>query len=70
MTSLCQRLRIKGVETVVLKETDEPPAGPFDAAVVDVPCSNTAIGHIVLRPDNGEGLDMTGSDAGHAVAAE
>ena len=28
-----------------------------------VPCSNTAIGHIVLRPDNGEGLDMTGSDA-------
>ena len=33
-----------------------------------VPCSNTAIGHIVLRPDNGEGFDMTGS--GHALAAE
>ena len=35
-----------------------------------VPCSNTAIGHAVLRPDNGEGFDMTGSDAVHAVAAE
>ena len=28
-----------------------------------VPCSNTAIGHIVLRPDNGEGFDMTTSGA-------
>ena len=34
-----------------------------------VPCSNTAIGHLVLRPDNGEGLDMTGSGAA-ALAAE
>ena len=34
-----------------------------------VPCSNTAIGHIVLRPDNGEGLDMTG-DYDAALAAE
>lgn len=33
-----------------------------------VPCSNTAIGHMVLRPDNGEGFDMTGS--GFAAAAE
>ena len=33
-----------------------------------VPCSNTAIGHLVLRPDNGEGLDMTGS--GFAGATE
>ena len=33
-----------------------------------VPCSNTAIGHLVLRPDNGEGLDMAGSEV--AVAAE
>lgn len=35
-----------------------------------VPCSNTAIGHAVLRPDNGEGFDMTGSDAINAIAAE
>lgn len=26
-----------------------------------VPCSNTAIGHMVLRPDNGEGFDMSSS---------
>ena len=32
-----------------------------------IPCSNTAIGHLVLRPDNGEGLDMAGS--GFAQAA-
>jgi len=43
VTSLCQRLGIKGAETIVLKENDEPPAGPFDAAVVDVPCSNTGV---------------------------
>ncbi|GMM93397.1 class III extradiol dioxygenase subunit beta [Qipengyuania sp. MTN3-11] len=34
-----------------------------------VPCSNTAIGHLVLRPDNGEGFDMTGSSAAELVAA-
>jgi len=34
-----------------------------------VPGSNTAIGHIVLRPDNGEGYDMTG-DGVIALAAE
>ena len=43
VTSLCQRLRIKGVETVVLKEDGEIPQGPFDAALVDVPCSNTGV---------------------------
>jgi 16S rRNA (cytosine967-C5)-methyltransferase len=43
VTALCQRLGAKGVETVLLKETDEPPAGPFDAALVDVPCSNTGV---------------------------
>jgi 16S rRNA (cytosine967-C5)-methyltransferase len=43
VTSLCQRLGVKGVETVLLKESDEPPAGPFDAALVDVPCSNTGV---------------------------
>jgi len=41
--ALCQRLGIKGVETVQLKEGQELPAGPFDAALVDVPCSNTGV---------------------------
>jgi 16S rRNA (cytosine967-C5)-methyltransferase len=43
VTTLCQRLGIKGVEVVQLGEADEPPAGPFDAALVDVPCSNTGV---------------------------
>ena len=43
VTALCQRLGVKGVETVLLKENDDPPAGPFDAALVDVPCSNTGV---------------------------
>jgi 16S rRNA (cytosine967-C5)-methyltransferase len=43
VTTLCQRLGIKGVETVLLKENGEPPPGPFDAALVDVPCSNTGV---------------------------
>jgi 16S rRNA (cytosine967-C5)-methyltransferase len=43
VTALCQRLGAKGVEAVALKENGEPPAGPFDAALVDVPCSNTGV---------------------------
>ena len=43
VTSLCQRLKLKGVETVLLGEHDDPPPGPFDAALVDVPCSNTGV---------------------------
>ncbi|MFO0797268.1 MAG: 16S rRNA (cytosine(967)-C(5))-methyltransferase RsmB [Gemmataceae bacterium] len=43
VTTLCQRLGVRGVETVQLKEGDDPPAGPFDAALVDVPCSNTGV---------------------------
>ncbi len=43
VASLCQRLGINGVETVLLGEHDDPPAGPFDAALVDVPCSNTGV---------------------------
>jgi 16S rRNA (cytosine967-C5)-methyltransferase len=31
------------VETVLLKENADPPAGLFDAALVDVPCSNTGV---------------------------
>ncbi|MBX9583045.1 MAG: hypothetical protein K2X87_22290 [Gemmataceae bacterium] len=41
--SLCRRLKVEGVEPVVLGENAEPPAGPFDAAIVDVPCSNTGV---------------------------
>jgi 16S rRNA (cytosine967-C5)-methyltransferase len=43
VTSLCQRLGLKGIETVVMKENGDPPPGPFDAALVDVPCSNTGV---------------------------
>ncbi len=43
VTSLCQRLRVKGVETVAIKEDGSIPDGPFDAALVDVPCSNTGV---------------------------
>ena len=43
VTSLCQRLRINGVETMLLKADGELPAGEFDAALVDVPCSNTGV---------------------------
>ncbi len=43
VSALCQRLGVKGVETVLLKENEEPPAGPYDAALVDVPCSNSGV---------------------------
>lgn len=41
--NLCRRLKVEGVEPVLLTENAEPPAGPFDAAIVDVPCSNTGV---------------------------
>ncbi len=43
VTSLCQRMGITNVQTRLLAEHEEPPAGPFDAALVDVPCSNTGV---------------------------
>ena len=43
VTSLARRLGVKGVEPVLLAENQDPPAGPFDAALVDVPCSNTGV---------------------------
>ncbi|MCE9567601.1 MAG: hypothetical protein K8U57_36840 [Planctomycetes bacterium] len=43
VTTLAQRLRIKGIRTVAIPENGEPPAGPFDAALVDAPCSNTGV---------------------------
>ena len=45
VTTLCQRLGITVVETCRLKSATNPdlPGGPFDAALVDVPCSNTGV---------------------------
>jgi 16S rRNA (cytosine967-C5)-methyltransferase len=44
VTALCQRLGLGCVTTYLMDRlTAEPPAGPFDAALVDVPCSNTGV---------------------------
>jgi 16S rRNA (cytosine967-C5)-methyltransferase len=44
VTTLCQRLGVTIVETHLLdKESTNPPAGPFDAGLVDLPCSNTGV---------------------------
>jgi 16S rRNA (cytosine967-C5)-methyltransferase len=45
LTSLCARLGIEIVGTVRLhpEKNEEPPVGPFDAILVDVPCSNTGV---------------------------
>jgi 16S rRNA (cytosine967-C5)-methyltransferase len=43
VNELCRRLGVSIVETVRLKEGAEPPLGPFDAVLVDVPCSNTGV---------------------------
>jgi 16S rRNA (cytosine967-C5)-methyltransferase len=45
LTELCSRLGITIVEPCRLdaKHNEEPPAGPFDAILVDVPCSNTGV---------------------------
>lgn len=43
VTTLAQRLGISIIETQLIGERDQPPAGPFDAALVDAPCSNTGV---------------------------
>ncbi|HZT83761.1 MAG TPA: 16S rRNA (cytosine(967)-C(5))-methyltransferase RsmB [Gemmataceae bacterium] len=45
LTELCNRLGVGIVENRLLhpERNEEPPAGPFDAVLVDVPCSNTGV---------------------------
>lgn len=43
LTNLCGRLGIGIVQSRLLRQDEEPPAGPFDAVLVDVPCSNTGV---------------------------
>ncbi|MGE3805567.1 MAG: transcription antitermination factor NusB [Gemmataceae bacterium] len=58
VTELCGRLGHSIVETCQLEQEGEPPAGPFDAILVDVPCSNTGVlgrrpeARWRLRPDD------------------
>lgn len=41
--SLAERLKLTCIRTTLLAKFEEPPAGPFDAALVDVPCSNSGV---------------------------
>lgn len=43
VTTQCRRLGLHAVEPCLLGSDGEPPPGPFDAALVDVPCSNTGV---------------------------
>src|SRR5262249_3855069 len=45
LAELCRRLGVTIVETRRLHPewNEEPPPGPFDAVLVDVPCSNTGV---------------------------
>jgi 16S rRNA (cytosine967-C5)-methyltransferase len=41
--TLAERLGLGGIATMKLSETVQPPARQYDAAVADVPCSNTGV---------------------------
>ena len=43
VAALAARLGISIIETLPLTTGQAPPAGPFDAVLVDVPCSNTGV---------------------------
>jgi 16S rRNA (cytosine967-C5)-methyltransferase len=51
LRALCTRLGVSIVEPCRLhpERNEEPPPGPFDAALVDVPCSNTGV--LARRPE-------------------
>ncbi len=40
---LAQRLGLRSIRTQLLEPNQSPPAGPFDAVLLDVPCSNTGV---------------------------
>lgn len=40
---LAERLKLSSVKTHLITDADPPPAGPFDAVLVDAPCSNTGV---------------------------
>jgi 16S rRNA (cytosine967-C5)-methyltransferase len=43
LEELCRRLGVTVVTPRLLRPKEDPPAGPFDAILVDVPCSNTGV---------------------------
>lgn len=49
VTTLCQRLGVTIVEPRLIGEGIDPPDGPFDAALVDAPCSNSGV--LSRRPE-------------------
>jgi 16S rRNA (cytosine967-C5)-methyltransferase len=63
---LTRRLGLASVETAAIGPDREPPAGPFDRALVDVPCSNTGV--LGKRPE--ARWRLRGDDFGHLVALQ
>jgi len=43
VTALADRMKITIIETHLLSEANPAPLGPFDAVLVDAPCSNTGV---------------------------
>jgi 16S rRNA (cytosine967-C5)-methyltransferase len=43
VAELARRLGLTTIETHLIEKQGEPPAGPFDRVLVDVPCSNTGV---------------------------
>jgi 16S rRNA (cytosine967-C5)-methyltransferase len=43
VAEMSRRLGLSIIETKAIEGDEDPPAGPFDAVLVDVPCSNTGV---------------------------